>query len=170
MVFCSPAAQELFSPGYLRKTELPQDQCVALINPLSVVSHLLTAPQSGYLAQCLKFIGQSFVVSRLQITPTLLLEFDSRNKDTSRNKDSFLCLSIFYNRRPLHMFGGVRPDACIGLMLMWSTCCISDMALLKSNVLNEVRVILIPPWGVLFRCHLKGQIDGNSIRSENRTS
>lgn len=84
---------------------------VALINPLSLLSHLLAAPQPGYPPQCLKFIGYTSVVSRLQITAALLLEFDSRSKDSPRKKDNLFCLSICYNRRLLNMSNVVRLDS-----------------------------------------------------------
>lgn len=147
MLFCSQAAQELFSPGYLRKTELPHYQYVALINSLSMVFHLLAAPQSGYPAWCLKFIGESFAVSRLQIITALLLEFDARNKDSSRNKGSFSCLNIWYNGKPLntysgtslillHLYGNVKHLLCL-----WHS---------PTSPLNKVWVSLVLLWEVLF--------------------
>lgn len=64
---------------------------MALINPLSVLPHLLNAPQAGYPARCLKFTGWSLAVSRLQITAALLLECDPGDKDSAGNKDDLFC-------------------------------------------------------------------------------
>lgn len=67
---------------------------MALINPLSVLPHLLTAPQAGCPARGLRFTGHSLAVSRLQITAALLLKWDLGDEESAGNKDDLFCWSI----------------------------------------------------------------------------